>query len=557
VPFTSAILDSFNRANENPLNPTNWEARESHPLKVLSNQATGTDTSNFCFGVWLPGGSLSGDVEAYATLGVRNNWSGVLARVQTGTGASVTAGYGFSVHADGSTLLEKINGAGLGGGGTGTLTLSPGDKIGITCVGSTIQGWSWTAAGGWVMRVSALDSTFASGLVGIRQALQTGTVDDFGGGLIVAAPTFVPRILFLTSAPTTAAPTWEQARSYADLANRPAVTGTTRNFTTTANFQTQLAAAVPGDLVKYTGAGVLTFSGFNQMLSGKRSTGYVNVDFGLASSPNHCLFNGGGGAGLPAVGISNASYLRIYGGEITNTVPASVGHDGLHIWGAGHAGDGATHHITWWNLVVHDTVDSGIKMLPNVPFTGGTPNAADLTIADCDIEATVYNIGLDKSVDTHPEKGTGQHCCLLADTDPVGAVYPLFLRNRVAIDGYNTGLVGTQGGGAVCELGFNDAPSTISGCTLILRGANMKFAAVSQTGGNCLNLWGDATIGASVPFLQHTNATGCGVNNGGTAGRPARPAVVVSYGRHANTNQNSANEGTDPWQPGPTYVSID
>lgn len=393
-------------------------------------------------------------------------------------------------------------------------------------------------------------------------ALETGS-SAFGGATLayriaassdVAAPTFLPQIILFP--PTAAAPvgtTWEQARSYADLANRPPVTGTTRPFASLAALTGALNAAVPGDLVSYTGAGILDIPGNYTGFAGRRYAGYVNVDLGLAASANHVRFPGGGGAGLPAVGIYNSSYLRIYGGEITNPPPKTVGHDGLHIYGAGHPGDGATHHITWWNLVVHDTVDSGIKLLPNVPFPGGTQSAADNTISDCDIEATVYMIGRDKTVDTHPEQGTGQHCCLLADTDPAGATYPSFLRNRVAIDGYNTGLSSSQGGGSVCELGFNDAPSTISGCTLILRGNNTLFNAQQQTAGNCLNLWGDATIGCAVPFIQHSNATGSAVSNypPGTN----RSGVVVSYGRHTSTNRN-AYEGTNPWQIGPTYLNV-
>jgi hypothetical protein len=554
MPFTTPILDGFNRANENPLNPTNWQARESHPLKLVSNQATGTDAINFCFGVWLPGGAIT-DCEAYATLGTRNNWSGVCARVQAGSGASTAAGYCFSSHSDGSLNLELLNGAGLATAGTGTLILSPGDKIGIACTGTLIEGWSWTAAGGWVRRLFATDATFASGLLGARQGLQTGTIDDFGGGSPLAAPTFLPQIILFPPT-TTAAPvgtTWEAARSYADPANRPAATGTTRPFASLAALTGALNAAAPGDLVSYTGAGILDIPGNYTGFAGRRYTGYVNIDLGLAASPNHVRFPGGGGAGLPAVGIYGSSYLRIYGGEITNPPPKTVGHDGLHIYGAGHPGDGATHHITWWNLVVHDTVDSGIKLLPNVPFPGGTQSAADNTISDCDIEATVYMIGRDKTVDTHPEPGTGQHCALLADTDPSGATYPSFLRNRVAIDGYNTGLSSSQGGGSIAELGFNDAPSTISGCTLILRGNNTLFNAQQQTAGNGLNLWGDATIGCAVPFLQHSNATGSAVCNfpPGTN----RSGVTVAYGRHTNTNQN-AYEGTNPWQIGPTYLNI-
>ena len=128
--------------------------------------------------------------------------------------------------------------------------------------------------------------------------------------------------------------------------------------------------------MQYTGAGILDIPGNYTDFSVRRNSGYVNVDLGLAASPNHVRFTGGGGAGLPAVGIYNSQYLRIYGGEITNPPPKSTGHDGLHIYGAGHAHDGSTNHITWWNLTVHDTVDSEVKMLQkSVPFGGSGQTA--------------------------------------------------------------------------------------------------------------------------------------------------------------------------------------
>jgi hypothetical protein len=362
-------------------------------------------------------------------------------------------------------------------------------------------------------------------------------------------------VMWLTTTPgPTPGQTYEQARSYADIANRPPVTGTTRDFTSSSSLLTQLGAAAPGDLVRYVGTGLLTLPGFNQSLCLRRYANYVNIDLGLKSSPNHVVFSGGGGPSSPACAIFGSQYLRIYGGEITNPGTKANGHDGLHIYGADHAGVGSTNHITWWNLVVHDTVDSGIKMLPNVPFTSSPQTAADNTIADCDIEAEVYAIGLDKTADTHPEPGTGQHCCVLADTDPVGSVYPSFLRNRVAIDGHDTGLVSSQGGGSVCEIGFNDAPSTISACALILRGNNMNMVATLQTAGNCLNTWGSATIDCDVPFIQHHNSQGSGVHAIGSG----NSAITVEYGRHSNICQNPNNDGPSiPWQAGPVYVDVD
>jgi hypothetical protein len=273
-------------------------------------------------------------------------------------------------------------------------------------------------------------------------------------------------VMWLTTTPgPTPGATYAQARSYADPANRPAVTGTTRNFTSSATLTTALNAAVPGDLVKYAGTGVLTIPGFYTGLMQRRYSDYVNIDFGLVSSGNYVLFNGGG-SGQPAVYVAGAQYMRIYGSEITNV---SLGTAGLHIEGAAHSGDGSTNHITWYNAVIHDCRSDGIRMLPTLGFSGGTPSQADMTIADCDIEAEVYNIALDKTIDSHNvpggEAGTGQHCCLVADSSPIGAANPQFLRNRVAIDGHDTGLVSTQGGSSVVEIGFPDSTSTISACT--------------------------------------------------------------------------------------------
>jgi len=564
------LLDNFNRADENPLNPTNWQARQDgnsftvNPMRVLSNQAA-CGTSGQSYAVWLPLGSMS-NCSACATMVNAADRMEVIGRMKPGVAtdfaAYLCAEYNPGL---GGIVLRTFDGSNTLPSNTSPTpyawTAQAGDKLGITMNGLDAAAYVWRGGTWNLAQTGTLGAgTFAgwggvtSGLIGMSIRTTGSAFDDFGGAATVTGPTYLPQILlFPPTAVTPVGTTWEQARSYADLANRPAVTGTTRPFASLAALTGALNAAAPGDLVSYTGAGILDIPGNYTGLAGRRYTGYVNVDLGLAASANHVRFPGGGGAGLPAVGIYGSSYLRIYGGEITNPPPKTVGHDGLHIYGAGHPGDGATHHITWWNLVVHDTVDSGIKLLPNVPFPGGTQSAADNTISDCDIEATVYMIGRDKTVDTHPEPGTGQHCALLADTDPSGATYPSFLRNRVAIDGYNTGLSSSQGGGSIAELGFNDAASTISGCTLILRGNNTLFNAQQQTAGNGLNLWGDATIRCAVPFLQHSNATGSAVCNfpPGTN----RSGVTVAYGRHANTNQN-AYEGTNPWQIGPTYLNI-
>src|SRR5882672_2626794 len=63
---TQLASDSFNRANENPLNATNWTNVSGHPLQVATNLATLVD-DNFSASTYT-GVSWSGIDDQYAQI---------------------------------------------------------------------------------------------------------------------------------------------------------------------------------------------------------------------------------------------------------------------------------------------------------------------------------------------------------------------------------------------------------------------------------------------------------------------------------------------------------
>lgn len=195
APFSSPILDSFNRADEGP-QPTGWTAWLSTGLKIVSNQCApndGTDNGGF----WN-GPMFGPDVEAYvtiATLPVDGGDTGVLVRGRP-TGPGFNGSY-YGVHhspaaGTDSVFVEWFDSA-LGGAvtlATYSQDLSAGDKLGIRCIGSVIEAWVYTS-GAWAKLGSVVDTNIAGVGANNRFGLYiygnggTGArYDDFGGGVL-------------------------------------------------------------------------------------------------------------------------------------------------------------------------------------------------------------------------------------------------------------------------------------------------------------------------------------------------------------------------------------
>lgn len=203
---TTPILDTCVRANEGPPPSASWSAASwfdaTSDLQIVSN--TLQSTAGVFGGLW---GTVAGaDVECYITVST-------LYGVGTGTPFQIRCRQNHvgdgAFNANGYAILfERINAnpgldvkimrvdvdANFQLGATISDTsglLDVGDKLGMSCVGSTISAYRNRAAlPGWVLLGSRTDATYSnSGYFGVRPTETTSAYVDFGGGTAVVTPT--------------------------------------------------------------------------------------------------------------------------------------------------------------------------------------------------------------------------------------------------------------------------------------------------------------------------------------------------------------------------------
>lgn len=201
---TTAILDNFNRADQGPQPSASWTAdirgEGFAGFPIVSNQivgAAGVETSD-----WWNAASFTDDNEAYVTCTSANPDVEVWARGTSPGSTTSCRGYIAWCSPSDSTIKLLAYGPGSAGGYTTISsvpgTIASGDKLGISCIGTTITVWKKTGAGAWTSIISVTDTTYAHGTrVGLLSRTAS-TFDDFGGGTaslvktIAAAGSVVP-----------------------------------------------------------------------------------------------------------------------------------------------------------------------------------------------------------------------------------------------------------------------------------------------------------------------------------------------------------------------------
>jgi hypothetical protein len=154
-----------------------WNPMQYEP-KVEGGQFRAGDVDGALSQAWHGPSSVVTDVDVYATVAVWDDWAMVMARINdTGTK------YGFQASAANSmaalvvwayttpTVLATVTG----------LTLDPGDKIGIRCLGTKISGYVFHA-GSWTEVCTADDAQIPGGNGGV--GLSQGNADTAGVGRI-------------------------------------------------------------------------------------------------------------------------------------------------------------------------------------------------------------------------------------------------------------------------------------------------------------------------------------------------------------------------------------
>jgi hypothetical protein len=188
---TTSVLDSFNAGASQALTSrSGWGAGFPFPGEAtFTTDGTPTTAVSTASSGNLWGTNFT-DVEVWITLGAAGQveydlyarWSGSVSRngysliwLQSGSQF-----YLVSVAAGANTTISSV----------ATQAMSAGDSMGIAVIGTSVAGWYKAAAGSWTMLVSATDSTYAgSGAIGLDSFSASNTIDSFGGGAPVAAPT--------------------------------------------------------------------------------------------------------------------------------------------------------------------------------------------------------------------------------------------------------------------------------------------------------------------------------------------------------------------------------
>lgn len=347
---------------------------------------------------------------------------------------------------------------------------------------------------------------------------------------------------------------------------RPAFTPVrTVNFTTKAGLDSAISGMQAGDLIQYTGTGVLNINSTTTnayAIQNKNPASTVVFDFGTAKSdwaPGNVSSNyvsfayTGSPAGFAGFWVNNCTNLRFYGGSI-----ATNGQSGLLI-------QAPSHDILWYDAYLHDCAGGGVVVRGTT--SGGVASATyNLTV-----RAEVNRWAMYPGNDNHPDKGTGWHACELHSS--TGDIHDL----TMAIYGHDSlrpgetsfGTVWPEGGGGgVIEVG-NSSGSNYSNGTFYCKAVNCLMqpngtnpgSTSQQTGGNAMMFWGSVPLDNNVVgWVEGTNLTGAPVHGTPTGGwYPGSPPITVNHGRHTNTNQfvGSGGNTSEPYITGHGIVYND
>lgn len=191
---TAAVVDNFNRADENPLSQSGaWTTGiiSGHAaLTVGANQCVGsTASTNSAYRTTIMSGA---DEECFVTLATHgsNNEFAVYARLANPGAASSVDGYKAQLSLGGTlqVRIQRVDNDTPTNIATVNQTIDGGDSVGLECIGSTIAAYFNDDGAGWASVTSVADATYsAAGYIGLHDNNQFNVADDFGGGVIAAA----------------------------------------------------------------------------------------------------------------------------------------------------------------------------------------------------------------------------------------------------------------------------------------------------------------------------------------------------------------------------------
>lgn len=195
--FTTSILDSFNRADENPI-AGNWTSFAADnglwsDARLLSNDVRSSNINNQAAAYWNAS-TFGPDCEAFLTATVESTpaaQTGLFFRLTT-PGPTTTDGYDVLTATTAIFFQRLDNGVVTQLGANVPTTISDGYKIGVQMSGS-IMTFYVDSGSGWTSVASRTDATYSgSGYIGFAVGSAGGTarrIDDFGGGTTITTTT--------------------------------------------------------------------------------------------------------------------------------------------------------------------------------------------------------------------------------------------------------------------------------------------------------------------------------------------------------------------------------
>jgi hypothetical protein len=278
---------------------------------------------------------------------------------------------------------------------------------------------------------------------------------------------------------------WAAATHFARPHFRPTRRIVVRNAE---SFQRAWRGIRPGEEIEVRG---VTFKG-QVALVNKRLAGWAEVHFDRRTK-----FVGYPRAeNMAAVYLTNDSYIRFYGGDISDSASGGMAGTGITLHDSSH--------LLWWNFDVHDVGGEGVYV------------------------AGVYKQSsyLDLKLDPHPEKGTGMHAINVGDS------YRGVTHSRLAIYAHD------GAAGSAMSIGGGRSTDGAEYNTIYMRCRNLSMRATIQVAGNCIQFWGENDIGNVVEYLQARNLAGRPYDANGLYPGQSLSTDVVEYGRASDTNRN-------------------
>lgn len=188
---TNPVLDTFDRANENPLANGNWlgpVVTTDSTMKILTNVAASAGTFSESYWNTRIFGPKEETYVIMSTKSANGGASFVQLRLVT-PNTSGASGYEFDAApvagTDTAYILRMDNATFTQIGSTFTQEWAAGDSLGLEAIGNTITAYRKPAAGSWGSVTSATDTTYPNaGYISIGVNDATARLNDFGGGTI-------------------------------------------------------------------------------------------------------------------------------------------------------------------------------------------------------------------------------------------------------------------------------------------------------------------------------------------------------------------------------------